>query len=197
MKRAGKIVLLAHCILNVNAKVSGIATVPAGCAHLVGKLLDEGYGIIQLPCMEQLCCGISRWGQVKDQLDFPAFRRRCAQVLEPILDQTEDFVHCGYRVCGVIGLDGSPSCGVNKTCSGRWGGEIGNEYGLEEKIPTLHSVCGSGVMMEVLRAQLTERGLSLPFLAVNETDPDVDADRILFQLEENCEKEKEKKRNDE
>ena len=51
--------------------------------------------------------------------------------------------------------------------------------------------------MEVLRAQLTERGLSLPFLAVNETDPDVDADRILFQLEENCEKEKEKKRNDE
>ena len=100
--------------------------------------------------MEQLCCGISRWGQVKEQLDFPAFRRRCAQLLEPIVDQTEDFIRNGYRVCGVIGLDGSPSCGVNETCSGRWGGEIGDGYGLEEKIPTLHPVSGSGVMMEVL-----------------------------------------------
>ena len=195
MKRAGKVVLLAHCILNVNAKVDGLATVPAGCTALVSRLLDEGYGIIQLPCMEQLCCGISRWGQVKEQLDFPAFRRRCAQLLEPIVDQTEDFIRNGYRVCGVIGLDGSPSCGVNETCSGRWGGEIGDGYGLEEKIPTLHPVSGSGVMMEVLRMQLAERGLSLPFLAVNETDPDRDADRILFQLKESFETKKGEKEN--
>ena len=191
MKRTGNMVLLAHCILNVNAKVGGLATVPAGCTNLVTRLLNEGYGIIQLPCMEQLCCGSSRWGQVKEQLDFPAFRRRCAQVLEPIVDQTEDFIRNGYRVCGVIGLDGSPSCGVNETCSGHWGGEIGDGYGLEEKIPTLHAISGAGVMMEVLRTQLAERGLSLPFLAVHETDPDGDADRILFQLSEHC-KEKNK-----
>ena len=53
MKRAGKVVLLAHCILNVNAKVDGLATVPAGCTALVTRLLDEGYGIIQLPCMKR------------------------------------------------------------------------------------------------------------------------------------------------
>lgn len=183
MKRTRKIVLLAHCILNVNAKIEGIATVPAGCSELVSGLLDHGYGIIQLPCMEQLCCGIARWGQVREQLDFPAYRRRCVEMLEPVLDQVEDFLHNGYQICGVIGLDGSPSCGVNETCSGQWGGELGGEHQTEEKLAGLKMVKGSGVMMEVLRDLMEARGYIIPFFAVEETDPDSDAARILLQLD--------------
>ena len=57
MKRGRKIVAVAHCILNVNAKVYGIAQCPAGATDLINLLMDNGYGIIQLPCIEQaMCC---------------------------------------------------------------------------------------------------------------------------------------------
>ena len=137
MKRAKKMVLLAHCILNVNAKVMEIATVSAGCTKLVSSLLEQGYGIIQLPCMEQHCCGSNRWGQVSEQLNFPSFRRQCRELLTPVVDQVEDFCHNDYQVAAVVGLDGSPACGVNRTCTGPWGGELGHVYGLDEKIAAL------------------------------------------------------------
>lgn len=57
MKREKKIVLIAHCILNVNAKVEGIATSKAGVTELITELMKQGYGIIQLPCVEQDMCG--------------------------------------------------------------------------------------------------------------------------------------------
>ena len=63
--------MLAHCILNTNAKVEGLAGVSGGCTELVGLLLEKGYGIIQLPCVEQDMCGILRWGQVEEQLNHP------------------------------------------------------------------------------------------------------------------------------
>ena len=51
------------------------------------------------------------------------------------------------------------------------------------------------VQLENGGMQLAERGLSLPFLAVNETDPGRDADRILFQLKESFETKKGEKEN--
>lgn len=47
MKRERKLVLLSHCILNVNAKVEGIATSKSGITELVTSLMNRGYGIIQ------------------------------------------------------------------------------------------------------------------------------------------------------
>ena len=182
MKRAKKIVLLAHCLLNVNAKVEGIATVAGGCQKLVTELLAAGYGIIQLPCVEQHCCGIRRWGQVKEQLAFPSFRQRCRELLQPIVEQVQDFAQHGYEIAGVIGLNGSPSCAVNTTCSGNWYGEIGDGYGLPEKIATLRPLQEPGVMMEELAVMLEQAGLKVKFLAVNEADPDSEAQHILSQL---------------
>ena len=179
MKRNRKIVLLAHCFLNVNAKVAGIATEAAGCKNIVSGLLDAGFGIIQLPCVEQSCCGSNRWGQVKEQLDFPAFRRRCRELLTPIVDQVLDFCENGYGICAVIGLDGSPACGVNYTCSGKWGGEIGDGYGLPEKIASLHQLDEPGVMMEVLAEMFDEVGLAIPFFSVDEADPERDLEILL------------------
>ena len=42
MKRNKRIVLLANCLLNTNAKVYGISTV-GGASPLVSKLVEEGY----------------------------------------------------------------------------------------------------------------------------------------------------------
>lgn len=128
--------------------------------------------MIQLPCVEQSCCGINRWGQVKEQLDFPGFRMKCRTLLQPVIDQVRDFHHNGYEIAAVIGIDGSPACGVNYTCTGNWGGEIGEGYGLAEKIASLGTIQEEGVMMEVLREMLAEAGIDVKFVAVDESNPD-------------------------
>ena len=182
MKREKKIVLVVHCILNVNAKVEGIAPSKAGVEELVIGLMRQGYGIIQLPCVEQDMCGIRRWGQVKEQLDHPNFRQRCHTLLMPILNQVDDFIQNGYSVCGIVGLDGSPSCGVELTCSGEWYGEIGEGFHVLEKANTLQMVPKSGVMMDVLKSMLKERNITIPFLAVDEANPEKSVQDILTRI---------------
>ena len=182
MKRKRKLVLLSHCILNVNAKVEGIATSKSGITELVTSLMNRGYGIIQLPCEEQDMCGIRRWGQVEEQLNHPRFRKRCEELLEPVVMQVRDFVEHGYTVSAVIGLDGSPSCGVNETCSGEWYGEIGDGHNTMERASTLTSKKEPGVMMAVLKEMFEKVGLDIPFYAADETNPKRDTEILLEKI---------------
>lgn len=175
-------VLLAHCILNINAKIYGIATEPAGCRQIISGLLENGYGIIQLPCVEQSCFGINRWGQVKEQINFPGFRAKCHELLKPIIEQVLDFYQNGYEISAVIGLDGSPSCGINYTCTGNWGGEIGEGYDIQSKIDSLDKLSEYGVMMEVLKEMLDEIGIVTKFLSVDESDPEATSSELINKL---------------
>ncbi len=184
MKRNRKIVLVAHCILNINSKVYGIATEPAGCRQIVSGLLDNGFGIIQLPCVEQSCFGINRWGLVKNQLDFPGFRSKCYELLKPVVEQISDFYQNGYEIAAVIGLDGSPSCGINYTCTGNWGGEIGEGYDLQSKISSLKNLSEYGVMMEVLSEMLSKAGIFTKFLSVDESCPEASSQELIAKLVE-------------
>lgn len=172
MERSRKIVLAAHCLLNTNAKVDGLSTEKACAKKLIYHLIEHDYGIIQLPCVEMDMCGTSRWGQVKDQLDHPHFRDRCEELLRPVVYQVEDYLSNGYQVAAVIGVDGSPTCGVGRTCRGEWSGEIGERYHTMEKARTCRMSGESGVMMDVLREMLKNRNITIPFRAVDEEDSD-------------------------
>jgi predicted secreted protein len=131
MRRNKKIVVLANCLLNTNVKVYGISTV-GGAAPIVTQLIEAGYGIIQLPCIEMAMFGSRRWGRVYEQCDFPSYRKKCRELLIPVVDQIKDLDSNGYEIKCVIGVDGSPTCGVNKTCYGDWGGEIGQSDEIEQ-----------------------------------------------------------------
>lgn len=178
MKRSKKIVLTSHCILNVNSKIEGLAMFPAG-SEIVTDLIKAGYGIIQLPCVEQAVLGTRRWGTVHSQCNYPGFRARCRELLLPVVDQVEDFVSSGYEVRAVIGVDGSPTCGVNIRPEGNWGGEVGYEYGIDEKISSLRTETGPGTMIEILMEMFAERSLEIPFCAVNEAADDRSLDELL------------------
>lgn len=182
MERGKKIVLLSHCILNVNAKVAGLANYQAGLMALLDQLLANGYGVMQLPCVEMDMLGVNRWGIVKSQIDYPHFRKRCHELLAPLLDQVADYDHNGYEIAAVIGIDGSPTCGVNYVSEGNWCGEIGEEYGLQAKIDTLHREDSPGIMMEVLMEMLAEIGVSCPFYAVDEQDPEASCQHIIAEI---------------
>ena len=182
MNRNKKILILSHCILNVNAKVYGLANYEGCLSQLIEPLIKKGFGFLQLPCPEMMTCGVNRWGQVKEQYETSFFKQQYKKMLVPIINQLLDYKNNGYIINGVIGIDGSPSCGVNKTCRGDWGGEITNFLNLDEKLNSLKNVDESGVFMEVFFKLLQKNDLKLSFFALDEENPTASVQYILKEL---------------
>lgn len=168
MKRSKKMVVLCHCILNSNSKVEGLSEYPAAVNDILDILKENNLGIIQLPCPEIHVYGINRWGHVKEQFDTYNFRNQCKGLLEPITWQLSDYIRNGYEIVGIIGVDGSPSCGVNKTCSGNWGGELSNNKNIDIMIKSVEMIEGKGVFIEELLKLFKEYDLEIPFRAIDE-----------------------------
>jgi len=138
------VTVAAHCLLNPLTRVKGLAPVP---------FLPEG-PIVQLPCPEALYLGLERWAVTRNQLDVPQFRRFCRALIEDYVDLLEMLARQGGSL-RIVGLAGSPSCGVITTSSGYMGG-------LPGAAEHTH-VSGRGVFMEELLAELERRGV--PFRA--------------------------------
>nr|WP_309493349.1 CD3072 family TudS-related putative desulfidase [Candidatus Hecatella orcuttiae] len=163
-KRSKKIVVATHCILNQNAKIQGIAKFPGVITPVVDFLVKSGLGILQMPCPETTYLGIRRWQYVKEQYDTPAFREHCKKLADFILNQIEDYQKSGYKIVAILGADGSPSCGVNKTPRNpTWSGLI------PEKLPSQKQVAEKGVYMEVLEDEMKKKNLNIPLIGIPET----------------------------
>lgn len=170
LERSKKIIIVSHCILNSNAKVEGISQYK-GLFMEVIKLIDQNdIGIIQLPCPETIMYGIRRWGHVKEQFDNLFFRENCKKMINPIVFQVKSYLNSDYDVIGVLGVDGSPSCGVNITCSGNWRGELSGNNNLEKIINNVEYINSSGVFIEELKKAFNEHGIAIPFIAIDERD---------------------------
>lgn len=114
MQRSRKIVLVAHCLLNVNSRVEGIARYPS--VHpLICELAEMDYGVIQLPCPELPFEGLSRDPQDIEYYDTPAYREHCRKHAARVAEDVAEYVDNGYSIGPVIGVEGSPSCGVSET----------------------------------------------------------------------------------
>ncbi len=168
MKRSKKMILLSHCILNSNSKVEGLSDYPAIIKDIINLLCENDIGIMQLPCPEMHIYGINRWGHVKEQFDTPHFRQECRRILKPTVNQVYDYINNGYEIIGVVGVDGSPSCGVNKTCSGNWKGEISNNPDINNMLKSLEMIKGKGIFIEELVKLLDEKDINIPFTAIDE-----------------------------
>lgn len=179
MYKSRRVILVSHCILNPNSKVEGLVENSSILKSFSMSILKNDIGIIQLPCVEQDMCGIRRWGQVVEQLDHPNFRYRCRKLLTPIVYQAKDFLNNGYDVIGVVGIDGSPTCGVKFTSSGEWYGEIGSKYGVLEKASTLKKKYKMGIMMEELLSLFRENDIEIPFFSIDESNSDESLEKIL------------------
>lgn len=157
--------------MNSNSKVEGLAEYEGVLDDVVTLLIREGIGIIQLPCPEIRSCGMRRWGMVKEQYDTPFYRDHCQKLFYPQLQQIEEYLSNGYEIIGIIGMDGSPSCGVRKTCSADWKGELSNNPNLQSMIGGLKMVEGSGVFIEEIETMLKSRDIHMDFSAVDEANP--------------------------
>lgn len=141
--RDPEITVAAHCLLNPFTRVKGLEPV---------AFRPEG-PVVQLPCPEALYLGLDRWAVTKNQLDVPEFRRFCRSLITSVADLLEMLARGGARL-QIVGVAGSPSCGITTTSSGYAGGRV-RECGHEH-------VCGRGFFMEELLAELERR--QVPFV---------------------------------
>jgi predicted secreted protein len=133
-----EITVLAHCLLNPFTRVRGLDS--------ASFKVDRP--IIQLPCPEALYMGLERWAVTRNQLDVPEFRRFCRSLIVHYADLMEMLAQQGTRI-RILGVAGSPSCGVATTSSGYAGGRVRE---------ALHTwVCGRGIFMEEMLAELERR----------------------------------------
>jgi len=144
-KRSGKIALVAHCILNQNSRVLGLAERSSVIAEIVEFLMRNETGIIQMPCPELSYAGLLRKPQAKDQYNNVMFRRHCRKIAKELADQIQEYKKCGIKLKLVIGVAGSPTCGVNETS--------------KEK--------DLGIFIEELRFALDEKRISAPFCGIH------------------------------
>ncbi len=170
MHRSKKIVIVCHCLLNANAKVYPLAQCGGVYHNVINDHITEDTGIIQLPCPETIYLGMKRWGMTREQYDTPHFRKTCQEMLGPSVTQLKAFADAGYTIEKIIGMDGSPNCGVNRTCYGFTGGEIGTGEIASTQLANLTFAPGRGVFMEILATLLEAEQLSVPFTAIDEED---------------------------
>jgi len=128
-ERSKRVIFVSHCLLNENTRYPGGAF-RRGCVdELVDGFQQEGLGIYQMRCPEQRA-----WGGVLKRYVLPVYGSqgtllyRLRHVLLPfftwytrwiyallakdVVRDIEDYVRSGFEVVGIVGVGGSPSCGV-------------------------------------------------------------------------------------
>ncbi|TCL73342.1 putative secreted protein [Hydrogenispora ethanolica] len=160
-RRSKKLLLVAHCILNQNAKLDACAHYPGAIREAAAALLDAGVGIVQLPCPELLCLGLDREAapgsrptvakedtRIAARMAEEAPTGACRALAAEILRQLLEYRKHGFAVLGLLGINGSPTCGVETT----WAD------GAERE--------GPGVFIRQLAAALDREGLAVEMAGI-------------------------------
>lgn len=186
--RSKKVVFLSHCLLNQNTRYLGGACERGATPSVVAECLERGWGIVQMQCPEQRAWGgvlkrhlLRYYGSQGTLLDrtrnlvLPIllwytrliYRRLAKQVAREIADYTTS----GFEVVGIMGVNGSPSCGTEQT--------IGFRQSLQRVVNLTSSATrhdmnaivlssltpGRGLFIDALQREIKRLGLNVPYLA--------------------------------
>ena len=159
--RSKKIVLVSHCILNQNSISDGTADLPGTFQDVVKLLLESDVGIIQMPCPELLFLGLDRGDPHGEERDVVVENTRIRKALKQgssvkkidslvnqLIFQIEEYLKQDFMVKGIIGVNRSPSCGVETTSKNN------------EEVP------GKGVFIKKLEEKLNEKEIDIKIIGV-------------------------------
>jgi predicted secreted protein len=154
--RSKKVVLVAHCVMNQNARHVDCADFPAAMKPLLAALHEAELGVIQMPCPELMALGLGRdrdvppLDTIREALELPDAHARLRPLIDDIVYQIKEYQFQGFEVIGILGKNGSPSCGVETS-------SFPNGQGP-----------GEGVFVRLLRQRLTEEGLNIEIKGVDD-----------------------------
>lgn len=110
---------------------------------------------------------------------IPAFelytRLRYRKLAREVVQEIADYLNSGFEVVGLIGVDGSPSCGILKKLSLSKSLEIfanSNDTTLErtsfnEKLYSGTLQSGSGIFIDEIKKQLGRKKITINFYSVD------------------------------
>jgi predicted secreted protein len=111
MKRGKNIILVSHCIMNQNSVVFPLGRASGGF-KFVNNLLNDGIGVIQLPCPELRYLGIERAPMKKSEYDTKAYRNLCVELFMPVMEEIITYIKNDYNILGIMGINESPTCSI-------------------------------------------------------------------------------------
>lgn len=184
--RSRRVVVVSHCLLNQNTRYPGGAVCPGAVVGALQPYLDDGVGLVQMPCPEQ-----RTWGGVRrPPLSWVLRHRRLSRTLRPLIPvarrylrwrydslartvarDVADAARAGQEVVGVLGVAGSPSCGVQTTLDLEVAlrRASGSEHALTARWLSQDVVAGAerpgtGWFIDALQERLADRQLEVPFV---------------------------------
>jgi predicted secreted protein len=188
-ERSREVIFVSHCLLNTNTRYLGGAFRRGLVGEIVRESQEKGVGIVQMKCPEQSAWGgvLKRWMWaaygLKSPLDavFRAFlpifvlytRFAYGRIASSVAAEIGDYVRSGFSVKGVVGVDGSPSCGLDIRLNIKKSFALFSKGRLETLTRedfnrSLYETCaegGSGIFFEKLKKQLKKRNLDIPLYA--------------------------------
>lgn len=111
--RSGRLIVLAHCILNTNSICSGPKTPklwPGMINPIVEKIMEYNVGVFQLPCPEFIVYGLDRPATNRHALESSGFRSKCREIAGAVSKHLREYAAKDYKILALVGLRGSPSC---------------------------------------------------------------------------------------
>ena len=177
--RSKSLVFLAHCILNQNSISDGTADYPGAITEIMTLLGESHVGIVQMPCPELHCLGLDRGDReggsrpvveentrIRTMMGQMSCMEKIGQLVQQLVDQISEYQKHRFIIRGIVGINRSPSCGVNTT-------SMNNQ-----------EVEGEGVFIRALRDELTKNEIDLHFVGIKafETERAVQAIQDLVGI---------------
>jgi predicted secreted protein len=171
--RSKKVILVAHCLLNQNSISDGTADYPSQFRELVDLFVENEIGINQLPCPEFTCLGLDRQDKqggtrpvlventrIRDLMCEESNVEQLQNKAEEVVTQIQEYTAYGFKVLGVIGVNRSPSCGVETTTRNN------------------QEVNGRGVFMELISEACCRGGHSIEMIGVKTSEKEESVKRV-------------------
>lgn len=177
--RSKSIIFFAHCILNQNSISDGTATSPGSIKEIMEMLCKSDVGIVQMPCPELMCLGLDRGNidggscpiveentRIRRMISRKSAANKISRLIQNLIFQILEYKKYDFDIKGIVGINRSPSCGVDTTST--------NNKEVE----------GEGVFIGALRKELKKNKIQLKFVGIKalETDKTVEAIKDLIGI---------------
>ena len=112
--RSNRFIFVPFCLLCQGVRAEGVAIrYRAAVSPVVSFLMERDINIIQMPCPEIYGEGLGRRAAKKDHYDTPQFRDRCRALALELKSLIQRLRDGNGQVVGILGIENSPTCGIN------------------------------------------------------------------------------------
>jgi len=144
-----------------------LAAYPGSIKEIMELLCASDVGIVQMPCPELLCLGLDRGNsegsgspvvEENTRIRLMMSRRSAAgkikQLAQSLVFQISEYLNHGFDIRGIVGMNRSPSCGVDSTSKNN------------------REVVGQGVFIEALCSELEKKRIHVPMVGIKASEPE-------------------------